>query len=115
MGAFEDQMAADTAALFDGEGVEQVIYTARASGVSKEVPAIVERGETLSAGGHRKTDGRIWLPESALAPEILEVRHHDVVTVDATGEQWLINRTVSRDFGIFEAEIEREIKSTFRE
>lgn len=115
MGAFEDQMAADTAALFNGEGVEQATYTARSSGVSKEVPAIVERGETLSSGGHRKTDGRIWLPESALAPEITEVRHHDVLAVDAAGERWLINRLVSRDFGVFEAEIERDIKSTFRE
>lgn len=115
MGAFEDQIAADNAALFAGEGVEEVTYTARASGISKVVPAIIERGEIASAGGHRKSDGHIWLPEIDLAPEISEVRHHDAVLVAATGEQWLINRMISADCGIFEAEIEREIKSTFRE
>ena len=115
MAAFEDQAAADVHALFEGDGVEQVLYTARGSEVSKEVPAIVERGETASDGGHRKTEGIIWLPESSLAPQISKTQHHDIVTAQATGEQWLINRVVSRDFGLIQVEIERDIRSTFRE
>lgn len=116
MDAFFDQVQADVGNMFSlGEGVEQVVYTSRSSGVSKEVAAIVNRGQTAPDGGLHKSDGEIYLPESALAPEIEQVRHHDLIEVAATGEQWLVKNLVSRDLGIIVAAIERNPKSTFRE
>lgn len=117
MSAFEDQIAADVAAQFSmEEGVEQVVYTSGQTGAEKTVPAIIERGRALdAAGSQRRTAGFIWIPAAALAPEIDRVRRHDTVCPVDTDETWRIDRRVSDDLGMIEAELETPAKSRFRE
>ena len=118
MGTFEDQIAADNAAMLDAdEFAQDVVYRRPSTGTAQTIRAITETGDLSMASGVRSADkarhrtGRLFLTQTALADFGSTAEYRD--EVDISGHTWKVLNTVSEEFGLLELAIERDVRPMF--
>ena len=118
MSDFENQIAADNAAMLEAdEFARDVVYRRPSTGTEQTIRAVAETGDLSMASGVRSSGkarhrtGRVFLTQTALADFGGAAEYRD--EVDINGQTWKVLNTVSEEFGLLELAIECDVRPMF--